>query len=64
VIEGRGSDYKVAVVAPADVDFGVARMYEAHANELSVDLRVLRSTEEAWGWLSGRSEALDSKQRD
>lgn len=63
IIEGRGTGYKVAIVAPRDVDYGVARMYEAYASELPVDLRVLRNSEDAWEWLTGRSEP-DLPQQD
>ncbi len=63
-IEGRGTGYKVAIVVPRDVDYGVARMYEAYASELPIELRVLRSSGDAWEWFSGRSETPDSPQGD
>lgn len=52
-MDGRGEGYKIALVAPRDVDYGLARMYEAYASELPVELSVFRSSGEAWDWLLG-----------
>jgi hypothetical protein len=48
----RGTGYKVALVAPRDLDYGLARMYQAYASELPIALSVFRSSGEAWDWLS------------
>jgi len=42
---------KSALVFPADVDFGLGRMYEAQAQNLHVKTRVFRTMEEAHHWL-------------
>jgi hypothetical protein len=43
---------KVAVVAPKDISFGLARMYEAFASNIPWDFIVFRSIDEALTWLS------------
>jgi len=48
----RGKGFKVALVAPRDIDYGLARMYEAYASELPILLSVFRSSGDAWDWLS------------
>jgi hypothetical protein len=48
----RGTGFKVALVAPRDIDYGLARMYEAYASELPISLSVFRSSGDAWDWLS------------
>jgi hypothetical protein len=47
----------VAVVAPEDISFGLARMYEAFSDPVSWEFKVFRSAEEALLWL-GLPEAL------
>lgn len=49
----RGTGYRVAIVAPSDVAFGVSRQYEAFADRLPFSLRVFREKDEAWQWLVG-----------
>ncbi|MCP5060203.1 MAG: hypothetical protein GY937_26180 [bacterium] len=41
----------VAFVAPADLDFGYARMWEALADETGWDVRVFRTSTQATSWL-------------
>jgi len=43
---------KSALVLPADVDFGLGRMYEAQAQDLSIETRAFRTMKEAHHWLS------------
>ncbi len=43
---------KSALVFPADVDFGLGRMYEAQAQDLHIKTRVFRTMEEALHWLN------------
>ncbi len=43
---------KSALVFPADVDFGLGRMYEAQAQDLHIETRVFRTMEEAHHWLN------------
>ncbi len=42
---------KVAVVAPRDLSFGLARMYEALADAIPWDFTVFRNTDTALAWL-------------
>ncbi len=43
---------KSALVFPADVDFGLGRMYETQAQDLPIKTRVFRTMEEALRWLN------------
>jgi hypothetical protein len=51
-VHGRAGG-KSAIVAAADVDFGLSRMFEllAEGHELPFDIRVFRTVQEAEGWL-------------
>ena len=40
-----------AILAARDVHFGLARMFEAYASNLPVEIRVFRDPEEAVAWL-------------
>ncbi len=53
VLDGdeRHSGVKMATVAPRDVLFGLARMYETLRAESPVELRAFRSMSEAREWL-------------
>jgi len=42
---------KVAVIAPSDLSFGLARMYEAFSNIIPWDFVVFRSVDAALAWL-------------
>lgn len=42
---------KSALVLPADVDFGLGRMYEMQAQDLPIKTSVFRTMEEALHWL-------------
>jgi hypothetical protein len=42
---------KIALIVKRDVQFGMARMTEAMANELPVEIRVCRSTDDTRIWL-------------
>jgi hypothetical protein len=48
---------KVAVVAPKDISFGLARMYEAMSGDVPFEFAVFRTSGEALSWL-GMSESL------
>src|SRR5262245_22008286 len=43
--------YRTAIVAPADVSYGLARMYEAYQEPTAGELRVFRSLDDALAWL-------------
>ncbi len=48
----RGQGFRQAVVTPRDIDFGVARMYQAYAERLPLgSSRVFRSLPEAHAWI-------------
>ena len=46
-----GSKYKVALVAPSAVDFGVFRMFEIHDAGDAISIRVFYELKEARAWL-------------
>jgi len=48
---------KVAVVAPKDISFGLARMYEAFSSEVPWQFVVFRAADAAFAWL-GLSESV------
>ena len=50
--ERRGSGYRVAIVAPRDVDFGTSRMFQTYGHDLPFELKVCRKVEEAFRWIS------------
>jgi hypothetical protein len=50
-LAGAPARPKVAVVAPADVSFGLARMYEAFASSIEWDFVVFRALDAALAWL-------------
>jgi hypothetical protein len=58
--EKRGTDYRVALVAEADVLYGFARMYEAYAEHLPFVLKVFRDMVEAQNWLRGAPPQKDA----
>ncbi|MBN1832414.1 MAG: hypothetical protein JW896_09910 [Deltaproteobacteria bacterium] len=49
--EGLTTHPKVAVVAPKDLSFGLARMYEAFADSVPWDFVVFRDIDSALTWL-------------
>ena len=46
--ENRGTDYKIVIVAPDDLSFGMSRMFEAFGNELPISIHVLRNINDAY----------------
>ena len=53
VLERRQPGYKVALVAPKDLYFGLCRMFEAYADDLPIKVHVFRKLDDAWRWLTG-----------
>ncbi len=51
---------KVAVIAPADVSFGLARMYEAFSSDVPWEFAVFRDRGAALDWLGVAHEASDA----
>jgi hypothetical protein len=52
-----GPPSKIAIVAPTDLLFGTARMYEAFVDAGERQVRAFRSVGEARAWLRGRPAA-------
>ena len=50
-LKGLTASTKVAVVAPKDVSFGLARTYEAFTNSVPWDFKVFRAIEDSLAWL-------------
>jgi len=53
ILEYRQPGYRVALLATRDLYFGLCRMFEAHASDLPIDVKVFRDRDAAWGWLTG-----------
>ncbi|MFZ1983990.1 MAG: hypothetical protein WAU91_06230 [Desulfatitalea sp.] len=51
-VKKTGVGYKIAFVAPRDIEYGLARMYQMFSAETPVENRVFRTIEEAQRWLS------------
>ena len=54
--ERRGSGYRVAIVAPRDVDFGTSRMFQTYGQDLPFELKVCRKLEEVFRWINEGSQ--------
>jgi len=50
---------RVAVIAPRDVSFGLARMYEAYADSAHKDFTVFRDEDTAVEWLGIPKDVLE-----
>jgi hypothetical protein len=48
---------RLAVVAPDDLQFGVARMFQSLVANPQIDLQIFRKRELAWTWLSTDSHS-------
>lgn len=51
-IKQRGADYKLALLAPLDLYFGLSRMFEAYGDEIPIQIHAFRSMDEALDWLN------------
>ena len=49
---------KVAVIAPQDLSFGLARMYEIYSETVPVDFVVFRAADAALAWLGAPEDLL------
>jgi len=47
----RRSGIKVAFVVPSDFEYGIARMFEAHALYVPAEIEIFRNYEDAMAWL-------------
>lgn len=57
---GAGTRPKIAVVAPTDLSFGLARMYEAFAESVPWDFVVFREVDAALAWLRAPQDLMDN----
>lgn len=55
---------KVAVVAPKDVSFGLARMYEAFSDTVHWEFVVFRAADAALAWLGLPERLIDDLDQD
>ncbi len=51
-LKKKGVRYRVAFLAPRDIEYGLSRMYEMFADASLVENRVFRTPEEARQWLT------------
>lgn len=51
LMDERGSDYKIAIVAPSDLAFGVSRIFKAYGSGLPVSINVLKNMQQACNWI-------------
>jgi len=54
---GKCEQFKTAVIAPSNLPFGIARMYEVYADTSPEDVKVFRDLKPAFEWI-GISEYL------
>lgn len=55
---------KVAVVAPSDLSFGLARMYEAFSDSVRWDFAVFRAPDAALAWLRAPMSLMEEIEQD
>jgi hypothetical protein len=55
---------RVAVVAPKDLSFGLARMYDAFADSIPWNFVVFRAMDAALAWLGLPEDLMDSPNQD
>jgi hypothetical protein len=53
--EKRGRDYRVAIIVTRDMDYGLARMFEVHSQDLPFQVRIFEDLEQAKSWLKPRT---------
>lgn len=58
-VADRRGYHRTAILAPADISFGVSRMYEAIGERPDLDLRVFREEEAALDWLRSDSPTAE-----
>ena len=50
-LNNRGSNYKIAIVAPEDLNFGISRMFATYGSDLPVSIGIHRDIDDAYRWL-------------
>jgi hypothetical protein len=61
---GTAEKPKVAVVAPEDVSYGLARMYEGFTNDVPWEFVVFRAAAAALAWLGLPENLMDDLHQD
>ncbi len=56
---GKCDEFKTAVVAPDDLHFGIARIYEVHSSESPEIVMVFRDLNRAFEWLGIENTLLE-----
>lgn len=55
----RGTAYRIAIVAPADINFAVSRMFEGYGSGmLPLAINVFRNRERAFEWIAEAAETV------
>ena len=55
---GQSSSPRIGVIAPKDLSFGLARMYDSFAESIPWEFAVFRTLEETLNWLGVNEAAL------
>lgn len=50
-LNNRGSKYKIAIIAPEDLNFGLSRMFATYGSDLPVSIGIHRDINDAYRWL-------------
>ena len=50
-LNSRGSNYKIAIVAPEDLNYGISRIFAAYGSELPLPIGIYRTIDDAYHWL-------------
>jgi hypothetical protein len=53
-IEDRGADYKLVIVAPVDLSFGISRIFGSYGYNFPVSIHIVRNMDEAYDLIGGR----------
>ena len=54
-IDDRGADYKIALVAPVDISFGISRMLGSYGGDLPISIHIVRTLGDAYSWIDSKS---------
>ncbi len=55
-MDKRGSHYKIALVAPEDLSFGISRIFAGYGSELPLSIGVHRTIDDAYKWIKSDTE--------
>lgn len=57
----RGSEYKIAIVAPTRLSYGISRMFEGYGYVLPQTIGILKNMDDAYHWISS-SQVIELNQ--